>query len=295
MRVNDEVKQAIAEGKPVVALESTIITHGMPYPTNVETAFAVEEEVRRSGAIPATIGVIAGEIIVGLSKEEIEHLGHSKNVMKLSSRELPLSVVKKANGGTTVSATSFVAEIAGIKVFATGGIGGVHRGAETTFDISRDLEEMSLRNIIIVSAGAKSILDIPKTIEYLETNGVLILGVGTDEFPSFYSRKSGVRIPRVESEREVAQIFKEKTSLGLPGSILVANPIPESDEIPYSTVEVWIDEALSDLNANKISGKAVTPYLLSRLSEKSEGMTLASNVNLVKNNARVAALIAKNL
>lgn len=295
MRISTNVKQAIDYGKPVVALESTIISHGMPYPTNVETALIVEEEVLINGAVPATIGVIGGEVIVGLSKSEIEYLGQAENVMKLSSREIPLCIFKKADGSTTVSATSFIAQLAGIKVFATGGIGGVHRGAEDTFDISRDLEEMSLRNIIIVSAGAKSILDIPKTIEYLETNGVLVLGFGTDEFPSFYSRKSGTKIPKVETPFEVAEIFKEKNSLGLPGSILVANPIPEESEIPYSTVELWINEALNDLSAHNISGKAVTPYLLSRLSEKSNGITLASNVSLVKNNAKIAALIAKNL
>jgi len=295
MRINEEVKEALQRGKPVVALESTIISHGMPYPTNVHTALQVEEEVRANGAVPATIGVIRGEIILGLARDEIEYLGQAKNVMKLSSREIPLCIVKKADGSTTVSATSFIAELAGLKVFATGGIGGVHRGAETTFDISRDLEEMSLRNIIIVSAGAKSILDIPKTIEYLETNGVLVLGFGTEEFPSFYSRRSGTKIPKVDSAFEVAQIFKEKNLLKLPGSVLVANPIPEADEIPYSTVELWIDKSLKDLDTNNISGKAVTPYLLSRLAEESGGQTISSNVNLVKNNARVAALIAGNL
>jgi pseudouridine-5'-phosphate glycosidase len=295
MKISSEINEALKGGKPIVALESTIISHGMPYPTNIETALLVEEEVRANGAIPATIGLIAGEIIVGLNKEEIEYLGKAQKVLKLSTREIPLCIAKKADGSTTVSATSFISEKAGIKVFATGGIGGVHREAELTLDISRDLEEMSLRNIIIVSAGAKSILDIPKTLEYLETNGVLVLGYNTSEFPSFYSRKSGIKIPEVSSPLEVAQIFNEKNTLGISGAILVANPIPEGDEIPFSTVEMWINEALSDLKENKISGKAVTPYLLSKLAEKSNGKTLSSNTMLVRNNAKIAALIAKQL
>ncbi len=295
MKISEEVSEALKGGKPVVALESTIISHGLPYPLNIETAFSAEEEVHANGAVAATIGVIAGEIIVGLTKQEIEYLGKAENVFKLSTREIPLCLFKKTDGSTTVSATSFIAEKAGIKIFATGGIGGVHREAEFTFDISRDLEEMSLRNIVIVSAGAKSILDIPKTLEYLETNGVLVLGYKTNEFPSFYSRKSGIKIPEVYSPSDVAKIFNEKNSLGIAGAVLVANPIPKEDEIPFADVELWIDEALSDLKGNKISGKAVTPYLLSRLAEKSNGRTLFSNVNLVRNNAKVAALIAKEL
>lgn len=295
MRISEEVKDALSYNRPVVALESTIIAQGMPYPKNIEVAIEVEQIIREEGAIPATIGVIKGEIVVGLSKAEIEYIGSAKEVMKLSTREIPICIMRKNDGATTVSATSFIAERAGIKVFATGGAGGVHREVFESFDISRDLDELSLRNIILVSSGAKSILDIPKTIEYLETKGVLVVGYKTDEFPAFYSRKSNIKIPEVNSPEEVAEIFKEKQNLSIKGSILVANPISEEYEIPSPIVEKWIAEALADARRQDIHGKQVTPFLLSKLVELSNGKTLTANVHLIKNNAKVAALIAKEL
>jgi pseudouridine-5'-phosphate glycosidase len=295
MKISEEVKDALSYNRPIVALESTIIAHGMPYPKNIEVAIEVEQIIREEGAIPATIGVIKGEIVVGLSKAEIEYIGSAKEVMKLSTREIPICIMRKDDGATAVSATSFIAERAGIKVFATGGAGGVHRDVFKSFDISRDLDELSLRNIILVSSGAKSILDIPKTIEYLETKGVLVVGYQTDEFPAFYSRKSNIKIPEVNSPEEVAEIFKEKQNLSIKGSILVANPIPEEYEIPLSIVEKWIAEALKDARRQDIHGKQVTPFLLSKLVELSNGKTLTANVHLIKNNAKVAALIAKEL
>ena len=295
MKISEEVKDALSYNRPIVALESTIIAHGMPYPKNIEVAIEVEQIIREEGAIPATIGVIKGEIVVGLSKAEIEYIGSAKEVMKLSTREIPICIMRKDDGATAVSATSFIAERAGIKVFATGGAGGVHRDVFKSFDISRDLDELSLRNIILVSSGAKSILDIPKTIEYLETKGVLVVGYQTDEFPAFYSRKSNIKIPEVNSPEEVAEIFKEKQNLSIKGVILVANPIPEEYEIPSPIVEKWIAEALADARRQDIHGKQVTPFLLSKLVELSNGKTLTANIHLIKNNAKVAALIAKEL
>jgi pseudouridine-5'-phosphate glycosidase len=295
MKISEEVKDALSYNRPIVALESTIIAHGMPYPKNIEVAIEVEQIIREEGAIPATIGVIKGEIVVGLSKAEIEYIGSAKEVMKLSTKEIPICIMRKNDGATTVSATSFIAERAGIKVFATGGAGGVHRDVFKSFDISRDLDELSERNIVIVSSGVKSILDIPKTVEYLETKGVLVVGYKTDEFPAFYSRKSNIKIPEVNSPEEVAEIFKEKQNLSIKGVILVANPIPEEYEIPLSIVEKWIAETLVDARRQGIHGKQVTPFLLSKLVELSNGKTLIANVHLMKNNAKVAALIAKEL
>ncbi len=295
MKVREDVLKALEENKPVVALESTIIAHGMPYPKNVEIALSVEEEVRKEGAIPATIGVIGGEIVIGLDKDEIEYIGKAKGVMKLSTREIPYCVAMKKDGATTVSATSYLAELAGISVFATGGIGGVHRGASETFDISRDLDELSQTDVIVVSAGAKSILDLPKTLEYLETKGVLVVGFGTNEFPAFYTRKSGLEILKANSAKEIAKIYKTKNSLGIESAILVANPIPEEYEIPKDIVDKWIDKAIFEANEKGIKGKALTPFLLARIVEISEGKALDANIELVKNNARVAAKIAKEL
>ncbi len=293
MIIRKDVLDAIKKDIPIVALESTIIAHGMPYPKNVEIALEVEEEVRKEGAIPATIAVINGEIIVGLTKEEIEYIGKAKGVMKLSTREISYCVAMKKDGATTVSATSYIAKLAGISVFATGGIGGVHRGASETFDISRDLDELSQTNIIVVSAGAKSILDLPKTLEYLETKGVLVVGFGTDEFPAFYTRKSGLTVPKVQSETDIATIYTEKNRIGVKSAILVANPIPEEYEIEKRVVDKWIDRAVKEANEKGIKGKALTPFLLSRIVEISEGKALSANIELVKNNARVAARIAK--
>ena len=295
MKINDEISDAINTGKPIVALESTIIAHGMPYPKNIQIALAVEEEVRKTGAVPATIGIINGKIIIGMTQEEIQHLGHAENVLKLSTREIPLCIAGKKDGATTVSATSYIAELAGIRVFATGGIGGVHRIAEHTFDISRDLDELAVRNIIVVSAGAKSILDLSKTLEYLETRGVLVVGFKTSEFPAFYTRKSGLIIPEADSAKEIANIYNIKVSLGIFSSILVANPIPEKYEIPKDKVDRWIDSAVSESQEKGIKGKKVTPFLLSRIVELSEREALDANFELVKNNARVAAEIAKAL
>ncbi len=295
MKVNDEVLNALENGKPVVALESTIIAQGMPYPKNIETALAVEEEVRKNGAVPATIGVIKGDIVVGMDRKQIEYIGRAKNVMKLSTREIPYCIALKKDGATTVSATSYIAALAGIEVFATGGIGGVHRGVEKTMDISRDMEELAETDIIVVTAGAKSILDLPKTLEYLETKGVLVVGFGTDEFPAFYTRKTGLTIPSVNSAEEVATIYDKKVSIGINSAVVVANPIPEAFEIPKEIADQWIDKALEECEKKGITGKKVTPFLLSRVVELSNGKALKANIALVKNNARVAAEIAKAL
>jgi pseudouridine-5'-phosphate glycosidase len=295
MKISEEVKEALSSNKPVVAFESTIIAHGMPYPKNIEVAFEIERSVRLENAVPATIGVVKGEIIVGLSRAEIEYIGSAKGVMKLSTREIPICVMQKKDGATAVSATSFIAETAGIKVFATGGIGGVHRDVFESLDISRDLEELSERNIILVSSGAKSILDIPKTIEYLETKGVLIIGYKTDEFPAFYSRKSNIKIPEVNSSIAVAEIFKQKEKLSIKGAVLVASPIPDRYEISLVEIEEWVIKALEEAKKQGVHGKQVTPFLLSKLTELSKGRTLNANIHLLKNNAKIATLIAKEL
>lgn len=294
MKVREDISEAILNNKPVVALESTIITHGMPYPENVKTAIEVENVVKENGGIPATIGVIDGNVIIGLTADEIDTLARSKYSIKISTREIPLAIAKKLSGGTTVSATSFLAELSKIKVFVTGGLGGVHREVIETFDISRDLEELSLRDIIIVSSGVKSILDVQKTFEYLETKGILVVGYKTNEFPTFYSSRSGLEIPEVD-EKIVSYIFKEKLHLGIKGAILVANPIPKEYEIPFEKMEEWIEEALSELKQNNIHGKQVTPFLLSRIHEISHGESLEANIALIKSNAKVGTLIAKEL
>lgn len=294
--IKKEVQQALNEGKPVVALESTIISHGMPYPKNVETALAVEDVIRQQGAVPATIAIIDGVIKVGLTREEIEFLGTSKDVLKVSRRDMPLVVSKKMHGATTVAGTMIAAAMAGIKVFVTGGIGGVHRGAGESFDISADLEELKITDVCVVCAGVKSILDIPATLEYLETSGVPVITYGSDEFPAFYSRESGCKAElRMDSEEEIADLISAKNMMGLKGGMLVACPVPEEDEIPYEKMSKVIDQALSDCKEAGITGKRITPFLLSRVKDLTEGSSLEANIKLVLNNAKIGANIAKNI
>ena len=288
-----EVAQARAEGRPLVALESTIITHGMPWPQNVETARRVEAEVRAHGAVPATIAVMGGRIHIGLSDNELEALGQAKGVMKLSRADLAVCLATGGTGATTVAATMICAHRAGIAVFATGGIGGVHRGAETSFDISADLQELAQTPVSVVAAGAKAILDLPKTLEVLETLGVPVIAVGQDAFPAFWSRDSGLKAPlRLDDPAQIAAAHRMRAALGLPGGQLVANPIPAADEIPAATLAPLIAQALSEAEAQGISAKAVTPFLLSRLFDITKGASLTANIALVLNNARLAARIA---
>ena len=288
-----EVAQARAEGRPLVALESTIIPHGMPWPQNVETARRVEAEVRAHGAVPATIAVMGGRIHIGLSDNELETLGQAKGVMKLSRADLAVCLATGGTGATTVAATMICAHLAGIAVFATGGIGGVHRGAETSFDISADLQELAQTPVSVVAAGAKAILDLPKTLEVLETLGVPVIAVGQDAFPAFWSRDSGLKAPlRLDDPAQIAAAHRMRASLGLPGGQLVANPIPVADEIPAATLAPLIARALSEAEAQGISAKAVTPFLLSRLFDITQGASLTANIALVLNNARLAAKIA---
>ena len=295
--ISPEVQKALDEGKPVVALESTIISHGMPYPQNVETALLVEQTIRDNGAVPATIAVIGGRLKAGMTREEIEYLGKTgKAVAKASRRDLPALVAKKADGATTVTTTMIIAHMAGIKVFATGGIGGVHRGAETTMDISADLEELAQTPVMVVCAGAKSILDLGLTLEYLETKGVPVIGFGTDELPAFYTRKSGFGVDyRVDSPAELAAMFRAQRELGYQGGMLVTNPIPEEYAMDKAVIDEAIEQALAECNAQGIHGKETTPFLLARVAELTGGDSLASNIKLVINNARVAALTACEL
>lgn len=296
LEIHPEVQKALEEGKPVVALESTIISHGMPYPKNIEMAQNVSRIVRENGAIPATIAIINGVLKVGLTKEEIEFLGTSKDVVKASRRDLPFVISKKLNGATTVATTMILADLAGVKVFATGGIGGVHRGAQETFDISADLQELANTNVAVICAGAKSILDIGLTLEYLETNGVPVIGFGTDEFPAFYTRRSGFGVDyRVDSSLEVAEALKAKWDLNLKGGMVIGNPIPEQFEMDYDTITNAIETALREADENNITGKKVTPFLLDKVKTITAGQSLASNIELVYNNAKVAAQIATDL
>lgn len=279
---------------PIVALESTIITHGMPYPQNVETARKVEATIRAAGAIPATIAVLDGRIHAGLTEEQLETLGQAQNVAKLSRADLAACVATGVTGATTVAATMICAHLAGISVFATGGIGGVHRGAESTFDISADLKELAETPVTVVAAGAKAILDLPKTLEVLETYGVPVIAYGQDDFPAFWSRSSGMKAPlRMDTAEQIALAQKTRTAMGLPGGQLVANPIPVDAEIPAETLAPIISAALSEADAKGITGKAVTPFLLQRIFELTEGKSLAANIELVLNNARLAAGIAR--
>ncbi|MBF9031515.1 pseudouridine-5-phosphate glycosidase [Rhodobacterales bacterium HKCCE3408] len=290
-----EVADAMAAGKPIVALESTIITHGMPWPQNLETARAVEEEVRAAGAVPATIAVMGGKIRVGLDDADLEALAQSKDVWKLSRADLPAALAQGVTGATTVAATMICAHLAGIRVFATGGIGGVHRGAEESFDISADLHELARTPVTVVAAGAKAILDIDKTLEVLETLGVPVIAYGQAAFPAFWSRDSGRTAPlRMESPAAIAAEARMRAALGLSGGQLVANPVPEANEIPRDVMEPLITEALTAAEAEGVTGKAVTPFLLQHLFEATDGRTLETNIALVRNNARLAAAIARD-
>ena len=292
--VAPEVAEALAAGKPVVALESTIISHGMPYPKNVETALLVEQTIRENGAVPATIAVIGGRLKAGLSKDEIEHLGKSgRAVAKASRRDLPVLVARGEDGATTVTTTMIIAHMAGIRIFATGGIGGVHRGAEVTMDISADLEELAQTPVMVVCAGAKSILDLGLTLEYLETKGVPVIGYGTEELPAFYTRKSGFGVDyRVDSPEELAAIFKAQRDLDYKGGMLVTNPIPEEYSMDPDVINAAIDRAVAEAKAQGIHGKETTPFLLARIKDLTGGDSLASNIQLVLNNARLAAQTA---
>ncbi|NLY81160.1 MAG: pseudouridine-5'-phosphate glycosidase [Clostridiales bacterium] len=291
--INPIVEDAIKNGKPVVALESTIISHGMPYPKNVETALAVEEVIKSNGAVPATIGIIQGKIKVGLTKEDIEYLAKAKGVVKVSRRDFPYVLAKKLDGATTVAGTMIAAELVGIKVFVTGGIGGVHRGAGDSFDISADLEEMKNTDVTVVCAGVKSILDIQATLEYLETSGVTVITYNSDEFPAFYSRKSGCAAEcRIDSALEIAELIKCKKDMGLKGGMIVACPIKEEDEIPFNQMDQVIREALKECKDKEISGKRITPFLLDRLKTITEGKSLQANIKLVLNNADIGSQIA---
>lgn len=295
LEISKEVQEALAKGEAVVALESTIISHGMPYPQNVETALKVEEIVRNNGAIPATIAILNGKLKVGLSKDEIDYLGKKGlECTKASRRDIPFILAKGLDGATTVASTMIIAEMSGIKVFATGGIGGVHRGAETTMDISADLEELGQTNVAVICAGAKSILDIGLTLEYLETKGVPVVGYQTNELPAFYTRKSGFGVDyRVDSPLELAKALKAKWDLNLKGGIVVANPIPEEFQMDYDTITTAIENALKELSEKGVKGKESTPFLLAKVKEITGGNSLVANIELVYNNARLGAELAK--
>ena len=292
--LSPEVAEAFRTGKPVVALESTIISHGMPYPQNVETALRVEATIRENGAVPATIAVIGGRLKAGLTPEEIEYLGKKgRGVAKASRRDLPVLVARGEDGATTVTTTMIIAAMAGIKVFATGGVGGVHRGAETTMDISADLEELAQTPVMVICAGAKSILDLGLTLEYLETKGVPVIGYGTEELPAFYTRKSGFKVDyRLDTPEELAAAFRAKMEMGLKGGMLVTNPIPEEYSMDPDRINAAIDEAVAEAKEKGIKGKDTTPFLLAKIKDLTGGDSLASNIQLVLNNARLAARTA---
>ena len=293
LQMSAEVKDALASRRPLVALESTIITHGMPYPDNAETARAVEAAVRAGGAVPATIAIIDGALCVGLEADQLEALASAKGVAKASRRDMALVVSQGRSAGTTVATTMLIAARAGIPIFATGGIGGVHRGAELTFDVSADLIELSRTPVTVVCAGAKSILDLPKTLEVLETNGVPVIGYGTDEFPAFFSRSSGLRVDaRLDTPGAVAEAIRTHRSLGMTGGLLVCNPLPTDEEVPAAEMTPRITAALAEAAAQGVTGKDVTPFLLARLVELTGGRSLKANRALIKHNARLAAEIA---
>ena len=295
--VKPEVAEALAAGKPVVALESTIISHGMPYPQNVETALNVEKIIRENGAVPATIAIIGGRLKAGLTPEEIEYFGKKGTaIRKASRRDLAVLCARGEDGATTVTTTMMIAHMAGISIFATGGIGGVHRGAETTMDISADLEELAQTPVMVICAGAKSILDLGLTLEYLETKGVPVIGYGTEELPAFYTRRSGFGVDyRVDSPQELAKTFRVSKDLGLRGGMLVTNPIPEEYSMDADVINAAIDKAVAECKAQGIHGKATTPFLLARIKDITGGDSLDSNIQLVFNNARVAAKTAAEL
>ena len=291
-----EVRAAKDAGKPIVALESTIITHGMPYPQNIEVAAQVEQDIRDAGAVPATMAVIKGKLHVGLEAEQLQDLGKAQGVAKISRADMAACISTGGTGATTVAATMIAAHYAGIEVFATGGIGGVHQGAETSFDISADLHELAQTPVTVVAAGAKAILDLAKTLEVLETLGVPVIAHGQNEFPAFWSSKSPYVAPlRMDSAEEIARAHATRRALGLPGGQLIANPIPAADQIPTEELAPIIASAQADADTHRITGKAVTPYLLQRIFEQTEGRSLVANIALVRNNARLAAGIARAL
>lgn len=294
IRLGKHIEEAIKNNLPIVALESTIISHGMPYPENVETAILCEQMVRDNGAVPATIAIIEGEAVVGLSLEEIEHIGKlGEQVVKVSRRDIPYVMAKKLNGATTVSATMILAEMANIHVFATGGIGGVHKKAEVTMDISTDLDELSRTNVCVVCAGAKAILDLEKTLEYLETKGVLVLGYQTNKLPAFYTKTSPYDVNyRVDNPKEIAEVLKNKWDMEIDGGVLVTNPIPDEFSLDEEVMNKAIDDALIEMDKLGITGKKVTPFLLSKIKDITGGESLKSNIKLVLNNCKLASLIA---
>jgi pseudouridylate synthase len=294
LELSPSVKAALKEGKPVVALESTIISHGMPYPQNVETALLVENRVRENGATPATIAIINGKMKAGLSLDDIEILGkQGQSVTKASRRDMPMLITRKMNGATTVASTMIIAHLAGIHIFATGGMGGVHKGAGETFDISADLQELSQTDVAVVCAGAKSILDIGLTLEYLETHGVPVIGFKTDDFPAFFTRKSGFGVDyRVDTEEELAAMLKVKWSIPLSGGVVVANPVPYEYEADPHKIDHALEKALRQANAQGIKGKHITPFLLAEIERMTEGLSLKTNIQLVLNNAALAARLA---
>lgn len=294
LSISPEVQAALNAGKPVVALESTIISHGMPYPQNVETALRVEQTIRDNGAVPATIAIIGGQLKAGCTPEEIEYLGKKGQAeIKASRRDLPVLVARKEDGATTVTTTMIIAAMAGIKIFATGGIGGVHRGAQQTFDISADLEELAQTPVMVICAGAKSILDLGLTLEYLETKGVPVIGYQTEELPAFYTRHSGFKVDyRIDTPQELAAAFKAKIDCGLKGGMLVTNPIPEQYSMPKDVIDAAIEKALQEMDAAGIHGKQCTPFLLAKVKDLTGGDSLAANIQLVLNNARLAAQTA---
>jgi len=292
----DEVKEALERGRPVVALESTLISHGFPYPENLEVAREMEEIIRGCGVVPATIAVIKGKIKIGLTRDELEFMATSKDILKASRRDLAVIAAKDLNGATTVAATMIVAEMAGIKVFATGGIGGVHRGAEKTFDISADLQELARTPVAVVCSGAKAILDLPLTKEYLETMGVPVIGFGSEELPAFYCRESGLKVDYVvDSEVGAANIIRAMEDLGLGGGIIIANPVPEEYALSMEYMNEMIEEAVRAAEKEGVKGKKLTPYLLNKIKELTDGKSLKANIELVKDNARVGAKIARAL
>lgn len=297
IELSKEVQEAIKLNMPIVALESTIISHGMPYPKNVETARNCEKIVRNNGAVPATIAILNGKLKVGLSDSELEYLGKTgRGIMKTSRRDIAYNVANKIDGATTVASTMYIASLAGIKVFATGGIGGVHRGAETTFDISADLEELAETSVAVVCAGAKSILDLGLTLEYLETKGVEVIGYQTKMLPAFYTRESDFEVGfKIDTPEEIAQLFKTKVDLGLRGGMLITNPVPKEFSMDKSVIDQTIEEAIVEMEKLGIKGKETTPYLLGKIVEITKGKSLETNIELVYNNCRVASLISKNI
>ncbi len=296
LKINPQVREALTRLQPVVALESTIIAHGMPFPQNVTTALEVEQIIRNHGAVPATIGIINGELIVGLTEDEINFLAQSQNVIKVSRRDLPFVIARRQHGATTVAATMIIAALAGIKVFVTGGIGGVHRGAGDSFDVSADLQELAQTDVAVISAGVKSILDIASTLEYLETHGVPVVTYGSPDFPAFYTSKSGVCSPyQIDDAKEIAQVLQIKWDLGLRGGMVIANPVPSTHQMPPQAINEAIAVALQQADALDIRGKAITPYLLDAIKDLTAGKSLEANIQLVYNNAKLGARIAVEL